>query len=175
MLDNLNFMIYAKKHSYLTFSGETTMNKVMLSKMIWIATNRHYGQFDKQGQPYICHVLKVRDLLDNHDEEIHCIAIGHDLLEDTFDNLDAGIEYLKSEGFSERIIKGIVALTKIKGEAYETYCERLKSNNDAIIVKMADLTHNTQINRLKGIESKDIDRTVRYYKLYLELKAILES
>jgi hypothetical protein len=39
---------------------------------------------------------------------------------------------------------------------------------------MADLRHNTDIRRLKGASNKDLLRTERYYKFYLELFAKLE-
>ncbi len=44
------------------------------------------------------------------------------------------------------------------------------ANPDAIKVKMADLRHNSDITRLKGIRDKDIERMVKYQKFYLELK-----
>lgn len=55
----------------------------MLSKMLVIATNAHAGQFDKGGKPYILHCLAVMNLLDSSDEELLCIAVGHDVIEDT--------------------------------------------------------------------------------------------
>jgi hypothetical protein len=55
-----------------------------------------------------------------------------------FANAETGKRVLEGFGFSERIINGIVALTKIKGESYEDYKAKVKSNKDAIRVKMAD-------------------------------------
>jgi hypothetical protein len=38
-------------------------------------------------------------------------------------------------------------------------------------VKMADLRHNTDIRRLKGVTEKDIIRMEKYNRFYLELQA----
>ena len=140
-------------------------NNEMLSKMIKLATTHHNGQFDKSGMPYILHCLKVMDLLNTKDIELMCIAVGHDLIEDT----DITENILRTEGISERVINGILSLTKIDGEDYDDYKVRVKKNPDAVLVKIADLTHNTNIDRLKVITQKDMDRTLKYYQFYIEL------
>jgi (p)ppGpp synthase/HD superfamily hydrolase len=145
------------------------MKGEMLSKMISLATERHAGQFDKGGRPYILHPLTVMHRLRTDDEELQCIAVGHDLFEDT----DIGQESLRRLGFSERVVKGIASLTKYPGEDEAQYREAVKSNPDAIRVKIEDLRHNSDIRRLKGITSKDIVRMIRYHEFYLELKAAL--
>ena len=78
-------------------------NGELLSKMLLIATNSHNGQFDKGGKPYILHPLKVMHYLKTEDEELQCIALGHDLIEDT----KTTYEQLRNEGFTTRIIEGI--------------------------------------------------------------------
>jgi len=143
-----------------------------LSKMLLLATTRHDGQFDKGGKPYILHCLKVMHYLKSDDEELLCIAIGHDLIEDTYPHLNEGMRALCKEGFSNRIISGIVALTKVEGQTYERYKELVKANPDAVKVKMADLLHNTDIHRLKVVRPKDIERVEKYKKFYLELKEL---
>lgn len=144
-----------------------------LSKMLALATTRHEGQFDKGGSPYILHPLKVMHYLKSEDEELQCIALGHDLLEDTFKDVSEGVSRLTYEGFSERIIKGILDLTKVPGEPYEAYKEKVKSNPDSIRVKLADLRHNSDIRRLKGVREKDIQRIAKYHEFYQELLEIL--
>jgi (p)ppGpp synthase/HD superfamily hydrolase len=137
--------------------------------MLALATARHEGQFDKAGMPYILHPLKVMHYLKSDDEELQCIALGHDLLEDTFKSVEDGVDALRYNGFSERIIQGILALTKLPGESYVDYKTKVKQNADAIQVKMADLRHNSDIRRLKGVTSKDIERIIRYHNFYMEL------
>jgi (p)ppGpp synthase/HD superfamily hydrolase len=138
----------------------------MLCKMISLATERHAGQFDKGGRPYILHPLTVMHRLRTDDEELQCIAVGHDLLEDT--KTDA-LE-LRDMGFSERVVAAIGCLTKCDGETESEYRSAVKSNRDAVRVKIEDLRHNSDIRRLKGVTEKDIARMVRYHEFYLELK-----
>lgn len=143
----------------------------MLGKMLVIATNAHAGQFDRGGNPYILHPLKVMHYLKTDDEELMCIALGHDVIEDT----ETTYQYLREQGISERVIEGIRALTKQPGQTYEEYKQGVFQNVDAMRVKMADLRHNTDVRRLKGITEKDIQRMVKYHTFYLELKSKLGS
>lgn len=144
----------------------------MLSKMISLATERHAGQFDKGGRPYILHPLTVMHRLRTDDEELQCIAVGHDLVEDT----DTTLDELSNLGFTLRVRQGIQCLTKSEAvdgfDAEEVYRRKVKSNPDAILVKMQDLRHNSDIRRLKGVTEKDVARMVRYHGFYLELKAL---
>jgi (p)ppGpp synthase/HD superfamily hydrolase len=143
----------------------------MLDKMLVIATNAHAGQFDRGGNPYILHPLRVMSYLNTDDEELMCTALGHDVIEDT----KVTYRDLRDAGISERVIAGIRALTKLPGQTYDEYKEGVFANIDAMRVKMADLRHNTDIRRLKGISEKDIERMVKYQKFYLELQARLND
>lgn len=145
--------------------------KTMLGTMIFIASWYHEDQYDKAGEPYILHPLKVMYYLNTKDEELQSIAIGHDLFEDT----DCDMAVLKFNGISNRVIEGIQCLTKLEGESYEAYKERVKSNKDAILVKMADLRHNSDLRRLKGVTEKDMERTNRYMEFYKELEEALHD
>ncbi len=143
----------------------------MLAKMLVIATNAHAGQFDKGGSPYILHPLKVMHYTKSQDEEIQCIALGHDVIEDT----SVTYQDLRDAGISDRVIAGLKALTKVPGQTYQEYKEGVFANRDAMIVKMADLRHNTDIRRLKGVTEKDIARMAKYHTFYTEIKAKLEG
>ncbi len=141
----------------------------LLNKMLVIATNAHAGQFDKAGNPYILHPLKVLHYLKSDDEELNCMALGHDIIEDT------SITYtdLMEAGITERIIEGIRALTKQPGQTYDEYKQSVFANKDAMLVKLCDLRHNSDIRRLKGVTTKDVERTVKYHTFYLEIQAKL--
>lgn len=143
----------------------------MLDKMLVIVTNAHHGQFDRGGNPYILHPLKVMHYIKSTDEELMCIALGHDVIEDT----KVTYKDLRDAGISERVIKGISCLTKQPGQTYEEYKDAVCSNIDAMRVKMADLRHNTDIRRLKGVTEKDIARIAKYQMFYMELKARVEA
>ena len=141
----------------------------MLGTMLVIATNAHSGQFDRGGAPYILHPLKVMHYLKSDDEELMCMALGHDVIEDT------AVTYrdLRDAGISERVIAGIRCLTKQPGQTYDEYKEVVFGSEDAMRVKMADLRHNTDIRRLKGVTDKDIARMAKYHLFYMEIKAKL--
>lgn len=144
--------------------------KEMLSEMLSLATTKHKGQYDKGGNPYVMHCLTVMHYLKTDDEELNCIALGHDMVEDT----DMTYTELANLGFSERVIHGIRCLTKNRGETYEEYKEKVKSNRDSMLVKIQDLRHNSDIRRLKGITEKDIRRIEKYHAFYMELREDLK-
>jgi (p)ppGpp synthase/HD superfamily hydrolase len=141
----------------------------MLSLALMKATEWHFGQFDKGGNPYILHPLKVMYYLKTDDEELQCIALLHDVVE------DCGVTYqeLREMGLSERVIAGIKGMTKLPGETYDDAMNRIKSNPDSIKVKLCDLRHNSDIRRLKGVTEKDIKRIEKYHKMFLELKDLV--
>jgi (p)ppGpp synthase/HD superfamily hydrolase len=141
----------------------------LLGKFIVLATNAHAGQFDKGGQPYILHVLEVLHGVRDQDEEIQCIAVGHDLFEDTKTTVEDVLEL----GATDRIVKGMMALTKQRGESYATYKTKVLASRDAMIVKKSDLKHNSDIRRLKGVTEKDIARMAKYMQFYTEIEAEL--
>jgi len=143
----------------------------MLGRMLVLATNAHAGQFDRGGNPYILHPLKVMHYLKTTDEELMCMALGHDVVEDT----GVTFQELREAGMSERVIAGIRSLTKMPGQTYEEYKQGVFANVDAMRVKMADLRHNTDIRRLKGVTEKDIARMAKYHQFFVEIKARLEG
>lgn len=142
-----------------------------LSRAIRLATNAHDGQFDKAGQPYILHVLKVMHYCKTDDEDIQCIAVLHDVVEDC----DVSWEDLVREGFNDRVIRGVMALTKQRGQSYTEYKTVVMSNRDAMHVKLADLRHNSDIRRLKGVTERDRARILRYHEFAFEIQTKLRE
>lgn len=138
----------------------------LLSKMLVIMTNAHDGQFDKGGKPYALHPLRVMSFLGTDDEELQCIALGHDVIEDT----NTTYKDLADAGMTPRIINGIRPLTKVPGQTYEEYKEMVFGNRDSMLVKRADLRDNTDVTRLKGVTEKDLARMARYLQFYAEIE-----
>lgn len=143
----------------------------MLGAMLVLATNAHAGQFDRGGKPYILHPLRVMSFLKEDDEELQCIALGHDVIEDT----STTWHDLEAIGMSQRVIDGIRALTKMPGQSYEDYKAAVFANVDSMKVKLCDLRHNTDIRRLKGVTEKDIERMAKYHKFFLEIQTRLND
>lgn len=135
--------------------------------MLLLVTQKFYGKYDKAGAPYVLHLLKVMHYVKSEDEEIQCIALGHDLFEDT--NVTTG--ELLAMGFSGRVVDGIWHLTKTRDDDYDSYLNKVMSNRDAMRVKLADLRHNSDIRRLKGLTEKDFARMQKYHRMYLTLSA----
>lgn len=147
------------------------MKGQLLNKALVIMVNAHADQLDRGGKPYALHPLAVMQLLNTEDEELQCIALLHDVIEDS----SVTFEDLKSAGMTERIIDAVRLLTKMPGETKDEYKAGVFSNVDAMRVKAADLTHNSDIRRLKGIREKDIQRTVEYQRFYLEIQQRLAA
>jgi (p)ppGpp synthase/HD superfamily hydrolase len=143
----------------------------LLGKVLVLATNAHAGQFDRGNNPYILHPLKVMHYLKTDDEELQCIALLHDVIEDT----KTTWKDLEEIGCTERVLKAVKALTKMPGQTYDEYQEIVFANEDAMRVKLCDLRHNTDIRRLKGVTQKDIDRVAKYNRFFLEIQARLNA
>lgn len=138
----------------------------MLARAIALAATAHQDQTDKAGRPYILHTLKVMHYLRSDDDELMAIAVLHDVVEDTH------ITYadLRAAGLSERVVAGVQSMTKQRGQTTEEYLDQVLANPDAVRVKMADLRHNSDIRRLKGVTQKDIQRIEKYNRMYEDLK-----
>lgn len=135
----------------------------MLEKALEIANKAHAGQKDKGGQPYIHHPLAVANMVQKPVEKI--VALLHDVIEDS----DVTIDDLRAAGFGDEVINAVFAITKIKGESYEDYLERVAGNSIATAVKIADMTHNSDISRIPNPSPKDFERVNRYHVSIQEL------
>lgn len=140
-----------------------------LALAISLAAQGHIFQRDKGGKPYILHPIKVMHYLKTTDMQLMAIGIMHDLIEDT----ETTFEDLVEHGFSERVIKGVRAVTKVDGQSDEEYMNGIKMNIDAVKVKLADLRHNTDVRRLKGLSDKDLLRMRKYHNMHVELTKVL--
>ena len=79
----------------------TTMTK----KALKICFNAHKEQVDKTGLPYVFHPFHLAEQMD--DEDSVCLALLHDVVEDT----NVSFEDLINEGFNENIINALKLLT----------------------------------------------------------------
>lgn len=139
----------------------------MLNKALIIASGAHNGQKDRAGVNYMIHVLTVmHNLGPSADEELRCIALLHDVVEDT----DWTLDDLLNLGFSERVLAGVKAVTKVSGQSLEEYKVGIFANEDAMRVKKADLMHNSDLSRLGGkVTEKDLERNKKYLQFIAEI------
>jgi len=140
----------------------------MLGKAISLAATKFENIVDKSGKPYILHCLYVMNNVINQSEDVQVAAVLHDIIEDT----NVTIRDLVSIGFSPKSIFLIDVLTHNKKLTYNEYIGQISNHPEAILIKLADLEHNSSILRLKGITDKDLKRIAKYHKAYYFLKSI---
>lgn len=118
-----------------------------------IAYDAHHGQVDKAGIPYIFHPYHLAEQM--QDEYTTCVALLHDVVEDTHVTLE---ELAKT--FPQEVIDAIAVMTHKKGEPYLEYVARVKTNPIAKAVKLVDLWHNSDETRLEGAD----EMTLAYFR-----------
>lgn len=140
------------------------MMNELLEKALTIATKAHEGQKDRGGNDYIGHPNRVSERCQTDDERI--VALLHDTIEDT----KITAEYLLDQGFPERIVDAIVALSRREDEAYESYVDRAAVNPIAKEVKKADLCDYMDVSRLNyPLIQDDLQRLNKYLKAFKRL------
>ena len=128
----------------------------MIDIALAIARKAHAGQVDKAGVDYIQHPLYVASQVKTEQEK--AIALLHDVLEDS----DITVADLLAYGLSNEVVTAVQTLTKKKGQSYQDYLGKVKSNNLARVVKLADLKHNSDLSRLKTVSNTDYERVKKY-------------
>ena len=128
----------------------------MIDIALAIAKKAHAGQVDKAGVDYIQHPLYVASQIKTEQEK--AVALLHDVLEDS----DITVADLLAYGLSNEVVTAVQTLTKKKGQSYQDYLGKVKSNNLARVVKLADLKHNSDLLRLKTVSNTDYERVKKY-------------
>ncbi len=113
-------------------------------KALKISFSAHKNQVDKAGVPYVYHPYEVASHMDGEYETV--VALLHDTVEDT----DITLAYLEREGFPKDVTDAISLLTHDKNVPYMEYITKIKSNEIAAKVKIADLRHNMDVTRNPG-------------------------
>ena len=128
----------------------------MIDIALAISKKAHAGQVDKAGVDYIQHPLYVASQVKTEQEK--AVALLHDVLEDS----DITAADLLAYGLSNEVVTAVQTLTKKKRQSYQDYLEKVKSNNLARVVKLADLKHNSDLSRLKTVSNTDYERVKKY-------------
>jgi len=131
----------------------------LLYKSLEIAVRLFEGKTDKNGIPYVVHLLKVYSGVSDYKEK--CCALLHDVKENT----EVTYDELREIGINEEIIEILTILTKLKGEDYRKYIDRIitSENIHALNIKLADLAHNMDITRIKNPTVNDYERINKRY------------
>lgn len=138
--------------------------EMILKMAVRIAEDAHCGQFDKAGNPYIGHPMRVMNNVHSIEEKI--VAILHDVMEDT----DVTSDDLRQAGIPDSLISELNVLIRSPNMDYDKYIERISHFSIASAVKLADLKDNMDITRLNEITEKDIERLRIYHRSYVFLK-----
>lgn len=138
-------------------------NYELRAKACELARSAHEGQMYGE-RPYYEHLAAVVDSVFDfkEDDEHICVAWLHDILEDT-----AITEYDLILIFGYKIADAVVALTKVKGEKYSEYLDKVAANEIALTVKL----HDTYCNLSESLKTQQWGR-VRKYSAQMKLLAV---
>lgn len=128
----------------------------MTKKALKLCYTAHNGQVDKSGMPYVFHPFHLAEQME--DENTVTVALLHDVIEDT----EYTISDLEKMGFPREVIEALSLLTHDDNVPYMDYVEKIKGNEIAKKVKLADLAHNSDTTRLDEINDKVIQRVEKY-------------
>ena len=132
----------------------------LIYKSLELVTRLFNDKEDKGGQPYVIHLLKVYSGVSEYIEKV--CALLHDVVEDT----DIDYSDLEWLGYNKDIIEILRILTKLKGEDYKVYIDRIIESNNihAMNIKLSDLRHNMDISRIKNPTTNDYERISKRYE-----------
>lgn len=134
-------------------------------KAMKLAYEAHHGQLDYNGMPYVFHPYHLAEQMT--DEITTCVALLHDLVEDT----DWTIEQLAEE-FPPEVTQAVALLTHDESVDYFEYVRPIKDNPVAKAVKLADLAHNSDEMRCIGCDIPE-ETLARWREKYSRAKEIL--
>lgn len=148
------YLSWASVTEYLRSRVEPSMLDVAIN----LARSAHAGQRDKLGVAYICHPLAVMRRVRTRDEKI--VAVLHDVVDDTAVTLD----YLRTLGFSAAVVDAVDAISKRPGEPLAESMARVLANPLALVVKLADISHNADPVRQVGLAADVRERLTTKYE-----------
>ena len=116
----------------------------------------HRDQTDKSGIPYVFHPIHLAEQM--QDEDTTVVALLHDVVEDS----NCTLEDLAVMGFCDRVVEAIRLMTHNDHIPYMDYVAKIKENPIARAVKLADLTHNSDLTRLDVVDARALVRVEKY-------------
>jgi (p)ppGpp synthase/HD superfamily hydrolase len=132
----------------------------LIETSLTIALRAYAGKVDKAGREYILHPLRVMAKMKT-DEEMSA-ALLHDVLEDS----EITAEELHTEGIPAQVVEAVQYLSKHENEDYQDFVARLKKNELAAKVKLADIEDNIDVLRLNSLGENDLARIKKYHSAW---------
>lgn len=127
------------------------------------AAEAHFMQVDKGGHPYILHPIRVMMAMQTVQEKI--VAVLHDTVED-----GAMSEFTLIDYAGGTVAAAVMALSRKDGESYKEFILRVKQNDLARRVKIADLKDNMDRSRIPNPTEQDESRWKKYAKALATLE-----
>ena len=140
----------------------------LTNKAMRLAYDAHHGQTDKSGLPYIFHPYHLAEQMT--DEITVCVALLHDVLEDT----SVSLEELELE-FPGEVTEALRLLTHMEDKEYFEYVRAIEKNPAAKAVKLADIDHNADQTRFAGCTDVTQEQLERWKKKYAKAGEILRG
>lgn len=133
-----------------------------LERSIEIMRYAHEGQFRFDGQAYETHplgVLAIAQVL-GYSEPVQHLAVLHDTVEDSKGRVT--LNTLEEEGYDDEVLVPLDLMTKVPGEDYFIYIQRLAPNPQSRGVKKIDLFKNMDLTGIKNPTRKQIENVDKY-------------
>ena len=137
----------------------------LTKKALKLCFEAHRNQVDKSGLPYVFHPFHLAEQME--DEATTCVALLHDVMEDT----DMSADDLRAAGMPDEVLEALELMTHDPAVAYGDYVARLAANPLARRVKQADLEHNSDLSRLDEVDEAALRRVAKY----AEALAVLQT
>lgn len=135
-------------------------NNNLIFKALELVSRLFIDDVDKGGYPYLEHLISVYRNVSSENQKI--VALLHDTIEDK----NVTKEDLIELGFPKKIVDDVAMLSRSKKIEYSKYIDKLVENGsyDALVVKLADLTNNMNLSRIKNPTAEDYARVESRYK-----------
>jgi hypothetical protein len=135
---------------------------LLLSNMLQIVSNSH--DIDPAiTRANIMHPLRTMVNMKTNDEELNCIALGHELLNMT----DVTLNDLVVAGMTDRILMGLILL-KEAGTMEQTL-DNICQSEDTMKVAMVCLLDRGALCSMPGMPTFELNKPNQYYVTYLRI------
>ncbi|MFZ1664150.1 MAG: phosphohydrolase [Flavobacteriales bacterium] len=145
------------------------MEEHLLEHAIRLAAKVHKGQKDRANKPYILHVMRV--MMRGTDLEEQMLGALHDVLERS----ELTTADLAQKGFPARVLKALEHITRVDGEDYASYIDRVALDGLAMRVKLHDLSDKMDIRLMNELGQADLKRYNRQLAAYHKLRVLAEQ
>lgn len=105
--------------------------------------------------------LLKSDIRKDYHDIVISVSLLHDILEDT----DCTEDYIR-DSFGDLVADAVVAISKVKGEEYLHYLERVVANPIAKFVKVQDIKFNKEQVKICIEKGEDLDKMLNLFKKY---------